>query len=171
MKKYLFLDFDGVLNTNRHRFYLIKEGKNTKDQFATIFDPDTIYNLKTIIEHAGAEIVISSSWKEFGQYFILELWVKRNMPGKVYSIIPSLILTNYLDNNTGESISIPETYSKGLEINAWLETYATGNYRYCIIDDENYFLPYQLEHFVQVNEDKGLTSDIASIIIDKLNRK
>ena len=170
MKKYLFLDFDGILNTNRHRFHLLKERKNTEDQFGPVFDPDTIENLKTIIAQTSAEIVISSSWKEFGADFLHEMRVSRNLP-KFHSITPSLILTSYLDHNTGKSLRIPERYSKGLEINAWLDTYASGNYRYCIIDDENYFLPYQLEHLIQVNEYKGLTSDFVSIIIDKLNRK
>ena len=171
MKKYLFLDFDGVLNTNRHHIYLNENGYDTNDEFGAIFDPEAMESLKLIVEQTGAEIVISSSWKEFGRDFIYELWEKRNMPGKVYSIIPSLIITNYLDNNTGESISIPERYSKGLEINAWLELNVAGDYRYCIIDDENYFLPYQLEHLVQVNEDKGITRDIASLIIERLNRR
>lgn len=171
MDKYLFVDFDGVLNTGSYRCRLVSEGKEVKDQFGPLFDPNAVEKLRTIIQHTGAKIIISSSWKEFGSDFLHELWTKRNMPETIYSIIPSLILTNYIDHNTGKSFRIPEIYSKGLEINAWLDTYATGNYRYCIIDDENYFLPYQLEHLVQVNEEKGLTKGVASIIIEKLNCK
>lgn len=167
MKKYLFVDFDGVLNTNRHRYHLIQEGKNTKDRFGPIFDPNAVENLRNIILHTGAEIIISSSWKEFGTDFLYEMREIRQLP-EFHSITPSLVITNYLDNNTGKSFSIPEQYSKGLEINAWLNIYATHDSRYCIIDDEIFFLPHQLAHLVQVNEDTGLTEEAASIIIEKL---
>ena len=170
MKKYLFLDFDGVLNTKLHCHSLQKNNEHSTDEFGAIFDPIAIQNLKQIIEQTDAKIVISSSWKEYGRDFIHELWGKRNMPGKIYSITSSLFITNYIDHNTNESFSIPERYSKGLEINAWLNTYATNDDIYCIIDDENYFLPYQLEHLVQVDEESGLTCKHASLIIEKLNR-
>lgn len=46
-----------------------------------------------------------------------------------------------------------------------------GDYSYCIIDDEAFFLPYQLEHLVQVDEENGLTGEKASMAIEILNNK
>lgn len=171
MKKYLLIDFDGVLNTKRHYAFLKKNGNDTNDEFGSLFDPKAVECLRLIVEQTGAEIVISSSWKEYGDDFLRELWEKRNLPGQIYSIIPSLLVTSYLNNDTGYSFTIPERYSKGLEINAWLELNAEGDYRYCIIDDETFFLPYQLKHLVQVDEEDGLTDEFASIIIERLNQE
>lgn len=171
MEKYLFIDFDGVLNTKSYQYFLVKNETDTNDEFGCLFDPKTVECLKLIVEQTAAKIVVSSSWKEYGADFLYELWAKRNMPETIFSIIPSLIRTTYLNHDTGCSFSIPERFSKGLEINAWLEENAFGDYRYCIIDDENYFLPYQLEHLVQVNEEEGLTMDLVPIIIKKLNQE
>lgn len=171
MEKYLFIDFDGVLNTHNYRSYLIENETDTNDEFGCLFDPQAVACLKFIVEKTAAKIVISSSWKEYGTDFLRELWEKRNLPEQIYSIIPSLISTNYLNHDTGYSFKIPERYSKGLEINAWIELNVAGDYSYCIIDDEAFFLPYQLEHLVQVDEEKGLTGEKASMAIEILNNK
>ena len=50
MEKYLFLDFDGVLNTVSYAKRLRKEGVDPFDEFGAVFDPDAINNLKSIVE-------------------------------------------------------------------------------------------------------------------------
>lgn len=170
MDKYLFLDFDGVLNTENYTKFLQTNGFDPNDEFGTRFDPDALQNLKAIIEQTGAKIIISSSWKEYGVEFLQELWQERNLPSEIYSITPSLIMTNYLDQIEGGSFHLPERYSKGLEINAWLEKNASGKYSYCVIDDENYFLAEQLSHLVQTSSKNGLTAVDAEKVIEILKQ-
>ena len=62
--KIIFLDIDGVLNTKW--WYTQMDRKTPKDKYGYAFDPKAVANLKRIVEKAGADIVISSSWKSFG---------------------------------------------------------------------------------------------------------
>lgn len=59
----IFLDFDGVLNTERHQARLAVEGKPNKDAWGPLFDPSAVENLRLIIDNTDAAIVISSSWR------------------------------------------------------------------------------------------------------------
>ena len=56
----IFLDFDGVLNTERYLARLAIDGKPDKDAWGPWFDPRAVTNLRTIIDATGAAIVISS---------------------------------------------------------------------------------------------------------------
>lgn len=46
MKKVIFLDFDGVLNTENYQAKLRQEGKPQCDDFGQVFDSDAVENLK-----------------------------------------------------------------------------------------------------------------------------
>ncbi|MBR6639623.1 MAG: hypothetical protein IKL35_04590, partial [Muribaculaceae bacterium] len=83
MDKYLFIDFDGVLNTENYTKFLQTNGFDSNDKFGTRFDPYALQNLKAIIEQTGAKIIISSSWKEYGVEFLQELWQERNLPSEI----------------------------------------------------------------------------------------
>lgn len=54
--KVIFLDFDGVLNSER---YVKNSG-----QFGVIIDPDRMILLRQIVDATGAKIVLSTSWRE-----------------------------------------------------------------------------------------------------------
>ena len=98
MKKILFLDIDGVLNTERWHKKMM-ESHAPKDSFGYDFDPEAVANLRRIIEATGAEIVISSSWKGYGMDGLQELWETRDLPGKVIDMLPEqmphFVQTNY----------------------------------------------------------------------------
>lgn len=66
MSKIIFLDIDGVLNTERQHDRCVNEGITPVDGFGYAFDPIAVANLKRIVEETGADIVISSSWKLWG---------------------------------------------------------------------------------------------------------
>ena len=110
MKKYLFIDIDGVLNTENHIKSLQNKGVDSNDQYGPLFAPQAVQNLKAIVELTDAKIVISSSWKEYGVEFLQEMWSERNMPVEFYSVTPSLILTSYLDHIEGNSFRLPERH-------------------------------------------------------------
>ena len=46
MKKIIFLDFNGVLNTEYNQNLLMYHGKSGKDKYGAFFDPETVAELK-----------------------------------------------------------------------------------------------------------------------------
>lgn len=46
MKKIIFLDFDGVLNTEYTQNLLMYHGKSWEDKYGAFFDPETVAELK-----------------------------------------------------------------------------------------------------------------------------
>lgn len=168
--KYLFLDFDGVLNTSRYAKLLRTEGLDLYDEFGAIFDPNTIANLKSIVEQTNCKIVLSTSWRNEGFLRMRSLWKDRNLPGEIFSMTPILLSTTYQDSQNGEMFGIPELNAKALEINAWLQQNATKPFNYVIIDDENVFFQSQQEHLVLTDEHDGLTVDKATRAIEILNQ-
>lgn len=99
MKKIIFLDFDGVLNTEYYQGLLQFQGKQQRDEYGAIFAPGAVKQLKRSVEDTAAEIVVSSSWKSLGLAKLQELWMKRNLPGRVIDIAP------LLNGNKGDEIA------------------------------------------------------------------
>lgn len=170
MEKYLFLDFDGVLNTANYAKRQSKEGIDHYDEFGPMFDPHTITHLKRVVDETGCKIVLSSTWRNEGFMRMRSLWKDRNLPGELLAMTPILLSTTYRDARSGEMFSIPERNAKALEINAWLEEFAERPCQYVIIDDENVFFKSQQEHLVQTDESNGLTFDKALFAIEILSR-
>ena len=155
MRKFIFLDFDGVLNTEYYQGLLQFQGKQWQDQYGAFFDPRAVRQLKRVIDTTDADIVVESSWKYLGLEAMQELWRVRNLPGRVIDITPSLT----------------DNASKGEEIAAWLSEYATPDTRYVIIDDEYVVLDSQIPYFILTNPYEGLTeeqADRAMLILNSL---
>lgn len=114
MKKYIFLDFDGVLNTENNLEALRRLGHPLSDKYGPCFDPAAVANLAAIIEQTKAEIIISSTWKIDGLDIMKKMWIERNLPGKVIDITPSDIFEiKEID------FSNPDTFvGRGREINS-----------------------------------------------------
>ena len=154
MRKIIFLDFDGVLNTEYYQGLLQFQGKQWQDEHGAFFDPRAVRQFKRVIDTTGADIVVESSWKYLGLEAMQELWRVRNLPGRVIDITPSL---------TGNA-------SKGEEIAAWLSEHATLDTPYVIIDDEYVVLDTQIPYFIWTNPYEGLTEEQADRAISILHR-
>lgn len=152
MNKILFLDFDGVLNTEHYQGLLQYQGKPWQDEYGAFFDPKAVKQLKRIIDATDADIVVESSWKYLGLDAMKELWEVRNLPGTIIDITPSLLGKN-----------------KGVEIASWLSKYAKQDIRFVIIDDEYVILDSQLPHFILTNPYEGITEEQANRAISILN--
>ena len=152
MNKIIFLDFDGVLNTEHYQGLLQYQGKPWQDEYGAFFDPKAVKQLKRIIDATDADIVVESSWKYLGLDAMKELWEVRNLPGTIIDITPSLLGKN-----------------KGVEIASWLSKYAKQDLRYVIIDDEFVILDSQLPHFILTNPYEGITEEQANRVISMLN--
>ena len=169
MDRYLFLDFDGVLNTGNYARHMKREGIDPFDEFGAIFDPEAIANLKHIVELTGCKIILSTTWRNEGIMRMRELWKQRGLPGEIFSMTPILLSTSFQDAMNGEMMGMPLREAKALEIDAWLYQNASKDYRYVILDDENYFFPKQQEHLVVTDEKEGLTDRKAQNVIWILN--
>ena len=152
MNKIIFLDIDGVLNTEHYQGLLQYQGKPWQDEYGAFFDPKAVKQLKRIIDATDADIVVESSWKYLGLDAMKELWKVRNLPGTIIDITPSLLGKN-----------------KGVEIASWLSKYAKQDIRYVIIDDEYVILDSQLPHFILTNPYEGITEEQANRAISMLN--
>jgi len=151
-QKFIFLDFDGVMDTYYYNNELTRLHRATHDEYGPIFDPECIQNLQYIIDKTGAKIVVSSSWKqEMGLDEIQRMWKERELPGVVIDTTPDL---------PGD---------RGDEIKAWIDAYPAPC-QYVIIDDMDAkaFLPKQIPQLVLVNSYSGLDPDCAERAISIL---
>lgn len=150
----IFLDFDGVLNTERHQARLAVEGKPNKDAWGPLFDPSAVENLRLIIDNTDAAIVISSSWRYAHRLGSLRMmWEVRELPGEIIGTIPC-----------------GATYiSRGEDIECWLDKY--GRPDYVIIDDLDDFSPAQHDRYIETNTIVGITDADAQKAIEILNSK
>lgn len=165
--KVLFLDIDGVLNT---KYWYTQMDRNTpKDKYGYAFDPNSVANLKRIVEDTGAEIVISSSWECMGLSQMEDMWRDRNLPGRIIGITPNSVSDEMLLNADIDSIEL--FHIRGEEIKEWLMKHAKRVSSYAIIDDMDNMLPEQQSHFVQTNPEVGITEGDADTIITILNKE
>ena len=164
MKKIIFLDFDGVLNTEHYQGLLRYQGEPWQDEHGAFFDPNAVKQLRRIIDATGADIVIESSWKYLGLDAMKELWKVRNLPGRVIDITPSSVSDEYLLKNLDTTM----IHCKGMEIASWLSEQAE-DIRYAIIDDEYVILDSQLPHFILTNPYEGITEEQTNRAISILN--
>jgi hypothetical protein len=152
--KIIFLDFDGVIDTEYYSHILYEAGKPIADEHGLLFDPECVKNLKYIIDNTGADIVVSSTWKDDMSYEeILDMWKDRGLPGFVTDVTPT----------TAE-------HHRGDEIDAWLKECPT-ECNYIIIDDLDAcnFNEHQIPRLLIVNPLFGLDEYIAERAIRKLN--
>ena len=152
-QKYLFLDIDGPLNTRRNDFL-------DPERYGHHFDNEAVENLREVIDHTGAKIVISSSWRHMGLSRIQEIWREWNLPGEVIGCTPG---------EWGDA----ETFdTRGQEIQRWLEKNAVEPYRFVIIDDygKEESASGQEEFWITVNPHCGISKKDADRAIQLLNQ-
>jgi hypothetical protein len=162
----IFLDIDGVLNTEHGlKFWskdwkkpkLMRNSKDDKKQFC----PEAVEVLRKVIEATGAKIVISSTWRAEGLEWFQEFWKDRGLPGEIIDI------TGYDQERV-----------RGVDVNIWLRSkgwyyptsYWTAPYNqedrdnceiegYCIVDDDWDFFIQQTRHYVNVPAKYGLAAE------------
>lgn len=145
MDKFIFLDIDGVLNTANYQSWRQFWGKGIWDCDGHLFAPSAVRNLERLIRYTGAKIVLSSSWRLDGLDVMRRMWKERKMPGEIYDITPYVNARDY------------PKYTRGIEINTWLEKNGYLGCSYVILDDIDDFLPEQYNNVVLTNYKRGLT--------------
>lgn len=177
MKKFLFLDIDGVLNSGD---WTLSDEAQALRRIAVAdkvrdnrywFDPVTIELLTDIVLATDCDIVISSSWR-------------KNKTVEELQDLLTEVGFKYADKIVGKTDSsfswlkpgIHCPSIRGLEIRVWLETNVKMvnpayqfEYTYCILDDDSDMLLEQKNNFVNTDPQVGLTADDASKVIRILN--
>ena len=157
MTKYLFLDFDGVLNTTQHQAQCNVLGFPDSDKYGLLFSPSAVRSLQNLIDETGAEIVIISSWRYIhSNQKLREMWQDRNLPA-----------TNlhFLDSNRNTT-----NLSKGEQIANFM--LSPPNNPYVILDDEPEEFPAkQFSHLILINPVTGLKKGNVDEAIKILNNK
>lgn len=141
MKKIIFLNIDGVLNSES--YYKSKITKN--------FDPECVKRLNRIIKETNANIVISSSWKLSYMTFKDE-----GIKGTVIGMTPNFLFDTWREDKT-----------RGAEIEQYLLKNPCDNY--VILDDGELFKEYQKKHWIQTDYRIGLTDENVEDAIALLN--
>lgn len=173
MNKYVFLDFDGVLNTEKYQTQLRLEGKYGWDKYGQLFDPEAVGNLKMILDSIpDCWIIIESSWKAEGLKRMKQMWKDRGLPGAVYDITPDYLIDEFLtiDLSSPDNIRQIESLGKGKEISEWIRQNEVNDFNYVILDDVAEFSGEHSDHSIQIDPIVGITEQNANDAISILDR-
>ena len=175
--KVLFLDIDGVLNSENwfaYRIYCVKsnmvnilmnfvdtDDRNIKHKL-TMLDDRAIANLNRIIEETGCKVVLSSSWRssnELENIFTQDLLKLKGFKYEFYDVTPRLWFNDF-------------SIRRGEEINLWLDKESEKHNieSFVILDDDSDMLPEQMNNFIHVDGQVGLTDRDVLTAIEILNK-
>lgn len=153
--KVIFLDIDGVLNSEDLANRRIKEKRNQfEDGKDTFIDEIAVKLLTDFCEQYNVKLVISSSWRHWDLNGTLQDF-SRPKYEILHPIIPYIVGITpriYIENNDGSYDSV----DRGIEIKKYLDAHDDIE-EYCILDDDNDMLPEQMNSFVQTTFWHGLT--------------
>lgn len=157
--KVIFLDFDGVLNTDT----FIDEQKlcgalsNSIASFmyrrAEELDPKALARLFQIVHATDAKIVLVTTWKEW--HSIADISTMMIEAG--YLGVPPIIdATHRFDNKKLRQVNRP-ILSRGEQVDQWLNETTESIEGYLIIDDSVDYSAYQKhKHMIMTDADLGL---------------
>ena len=175
--KVLFLDIDGVLNSENwfaYRIYCVKnnmvnilmnfvdtDDRNIKHKL-TMLDDRAIANLNRIIEETGCKVVLSSSWRssiESENIFTENLLKLKGFKYEFYDVTPRLWFSDF-------------SIRRGEEIKFWLDKESEKHEieSFVILDDDSDMLPEQMNNFIHVDGQVGLTDRDVLTAIEILNK-
>lgn len=169
MKKYIFLDIDGVLATPKSIEGVGGEWKieNEKQEL-----------LKHIIDSTGAKIVLSSSWRKFDVESTKEFMNENGFWFSDLIVGVTIRAYQYIDRTEKIHLSIP----RGAEIKQWIDTNIHSDngknwerkklgidYQYVILDDDTDMLYVHRNNFINTCSELGLTYNDSEKAIKILN--
>ena len=155
----LFLDVDGVLNSDEYYNYIRPVRKNLKFPDSKI-DPDAVNLLNYIVAKTDCEIVVSSAWR-YGKTLdaLVRLFHEMGIEKDIFD------MTKW-DVNTLKGVT-----PRGDEIQGWLDENKEIVTKYAILDDSYAMSDEQLPYTVFTDDKVGLTEENAEEIIRILNSK
>lgn len=172
MTKYIFLDIDGVLNSEHT---LNKSCENMDQKIASIISDQLVKNLSYLVKKTDAKIVLSSSWRT---YFDKNINDPRNIFGMI--LVHSLNKYGLKLHDMTPYPKGPFSNERGLEIKTYIDKNNIKNY--VVIDDEefsDFSTHLDMSRFIQTTfgdentsiKEEGLNKKVAKKAIEILNRK
>lgn len=168
----IFLDFDGVLNTEKYYCELKSKGLPSDDKYGQLFDPEAVANLRKIIDATDARIVVSSSWRYMGLNVLQRMWYDRDLPGRIVDITPLHLLDDKLRDTDLTQVDML-SLCRGNEIKWYFDEVIDANSdsrRFVIFDDLKEVLPELQDHFVRIDPIVGITEMDVERAIEVVNR-
>lgn len=156
--KVLFLDIDGVLNSNG---YFKQVGLNREPYPLGHLDPKAIAHLNRVVSTTGCKVVISSTWRRSNEPAAIAKYLTQKGFKHAESIISK---TPVLDSPITDS-KLVKAVERGVEIAAWLSLNKVE--RFAIVDDDA-DMAHLKKHLVKTDFMDGLTSEKADEIINRL---
>ena len=151
--KIIFLDVDGVLNSQRKLIEVYEQTHKPHSGYAYPFDEKCLDNLRELVETTNSKIVISSTWRkdEEGRTILLSKLKEYGLDDKVIGYIPIL------------------GCKRGEEIEAFINS-LNREINFIILDDDNDMGKYE-EYLIKTNNRFGLTKDDMNKAVKKLIKK
>lgn len=143
MRKILFLDIDGVVNS---REFMLAEHKRVGHGTMLGISPLLADEVRRIIEFTQCEVVLSSSWR-------LDEKSREQVRAEV---------CEYVDVTP----SLRGTTDRGCEVLAWLDEHPDVT-AYAILDDNSDF--HKDQHLFKTPWETGITRDVTIAVIKHLN--
>ena len=149
--KVIFLDVDGVLNTNFT--------KRTLYDYYTFVDRRKVFRLRDIIERTGAQIVLSSSWREI--YSPIDKFCLETLAAEFNQVRCPLWI---------DITPVIRGGQRWQEIVKWLVRHPEVT-NYIVLDDVAEELKPLERHLVITNPNRGLDKERAELAISMLNKE
>jgi len=168
--KFLFLDFDGVLNSTTWKANVKLVDPSIR--LWNMLDVRAVERLNRVVSATGAEVVVSSSWRTSKNTNTPEkLTVLLQTFGfdyHVYSLTPRDYICEWHHGTCSQG-------HRGGEIGKWLEAHSYANTgipieSFAIVDDDGDMEPF-LDHFVGTDHDWGLQDEHVDRLISLLGRR
>lgn len=146
----LFLDFDGVLVTERNA----RKDLPREDEFGPLFDEECVQLLRDCnLDLHHVQVVITSTWRYQGLEAMRQMWMQRNMPLPLLDITPLHAADEALLNGADSATC------RAIEVRAWLDAHPEV-YKFAILDDEPISDSRLVEHLVRTNPNIGLSEQV-----------
>lgn len=164
MKRILFLDIDGVLNSDdwgRRRVRPPSWGSmaNWQKEAEDSIDPDAVARLNVVVSATGCSVVLSSSWRKHEPLTRMTRILRyRGFAHRLFAATPHIMR----DGDGSELLGV----ERGTEIDAWLKMHG-GSPTFAIVDDDGDMEPH-LDRLVQTDTRFGLTEEKAVELIEML---
>jgi len=157
----VFLDIDGVLNTHNYLVKQVEQDGINSYQAQFNFCPDSLKNLKQIVEETDAKIIISSTWR-------ISFKCAYDDPHRKFwkAIMKNLASIGIHKRVIGITPSLNDTRIRGEEIKSWLSNNQVDNF--VIIDDDSDMADL-MSHLAKCNWSDGITKEVKDKAINILN--